>query len=147
MMMRITNTRRTLALVGLTALLVTGCSAQPAPTANDEVITEACQVIVGELKTTGISLADLLPKDLTTVDSIKLSDLYEVGAQALTSARGEVSDVKVGEIIDTAATAMKELSPIVVEAASGNPVTLGQAAAPLAKLGVIAAQCSTAVLK
>lgn len=127
-------------------LLLTGCS-QPALTSNDKIIGQACTQIVSELKTAGLSLAELAPTDLTKVDGATLAKAYDTGAAALSRARGKVSDVKVGEVIDTAETSMRELAPLTEAAAAGDPGKLTQAVGPLSRLASVAMQCSTVLGK
>lgn len=137
-------------IVGLLAgslLAVTACSAQPPMSDNNQVISQSCQVIVTELKTTGMSLAELIPVDLATVDASVLSKAYSVGGAALDRAATQTADVKVGDVLGTAAGAMKELSPIIELAATGDVGALRKAAVPLGQLAGIATQCSTAVMK
>lgn len=141
------NHTLTVVLAGASALLIiSGCS-QPALTSNDRVIEQACTQIVSELKTTGLSLAELAPKDLTQVDGATLAKAYDTGASALSRARDKVSDVKVGEVIDTAETSMRELAPLTEAAAAGDPGKLTQAVGPLSRLASVAMQCSTVLGK
>lgn len=139
-----------LVVVAVLLATVTSCSAT-APSEqlneNNTAISQACQVMVSELKTTGMSLAELVPADLSSVDGATLSKAYAVGGEAVSRAATQTADVRVGDVLNTAAVSMQELSPIVESAAAGDPGALMKAAAPLGQLAGIAGQCSMVVMK
>lgn len=145
---RTRNARAAAALaVAASGLLLAGCSAlglqePPPPEENTAVLTEACGVMVEELKATGMSLSDLVPSDLSQVDGQVLADAYDTASGALDRARDRVSDVRVGDAIDTVSGAVDELSPLIAAAASGDPQALIAAADPLARLAGAASSCA-----
>lgn len=112
---------------------------------DEQAWSQACEIIVDELDTTGHDLTDLIPRDLEDVDGRTLSRVYSVGADSLERARGHVDDIRVGQILDTTSTAMDELAPIAESASRGDPSALQKAAGPLSRLTSVAKTCSTYV--
>lgn len=134
-------------LTGALLAVGSGCSS-PASEAgvSDEVVSQACQVIVEELKTTGTSLADLVPADPSTVDAAVLAEAYNVSGAALDRAAGRAGDVEVRQILSVAGASMAELSPVFEAVAAGDQTALAQVKEPLKELGGIVTQCSTVVV-
>ena len=136
------------AALALSASALAGCSliedviAPGEPVGNDAAVAAACEIIVTELRTTGLSLADLVPSDLSQVDGGVLAAAYDEAAGVLDRAKGHVSDVRIGDVLDTAAESMQELAPITEAAVSGDPQALLAASGPLADLAGVAAQCA-----
>ncbi len=115
----------------------------------DEHVVEACRAIAQELESTGTSLADLAPSDLSSLDedsAALLAETYRTAAGALGRAREGVSDVRVGDVVDTAEQAVTDLAPLVEAVASGDLEAMRKASGPLLDLTATAGTCALAAV-